>query len=171
MKWNSVFAELGYHIFISQKLIFLGFRSPVEPAKNFEYKAIDSQIGSLMGKRDYTVDRSQMRNQRNQNLASLVVSSGNDSYMSPNPRRGNWNDSMIFKSTNSPASMVKNSVFLNKNAITGLTDSRVLVSPGKGGKNIKLNPINPSELKSGISPTNEDCSTIKSTKKSSVKAR
>ena len=63
----------------------------------YEYKAIDSQIGSLM-RRDHTVDRSQMRN----NLASLIVTSGKDSTISPNPRNARLNDSLMFKSTNNP---------------------------------------------------------------------
>lgn len=70
-----------------------------EDPEPYEYKAIDSQIGSLM-KRDYTVDRSQMRNN---NLASLVVTSGKpESGISPNPRQARLNDSLMFKSTNSP---------------------------------------------------------------------
>lgn len=71
-----------------------------DESEPYEYKAIDSQIGSLM-KRDYTVDRSQMRN--NNNLASLIVTSGkNDSTISPNPRLARLNDSLMFKSTNNP---------------------------------------------------------------------
>ena len=39
------------------------YASNKQDSESYEYKAIDSQIGSLI-KRDYTVDRSHMRNQK-----------------------------------------------------------------------------------------------------------
>lgn len=114
-----------------------GLFSPEEP-EPYEYKAIDSQVGSLM-KRDYTVDRARMRNQNN--LASLVVSSGKgDSAISPNPRRPLLNDSMMFKSTNSPAQMMGGTLY-NQSIVGALSGRPGLASPGKDSRNIKLDPI------------------------------
>lgn len=110
-----------------------------EEQEHFEYKAIDSQIGSLL-KRDYTVDRSQMRN--NANLASLVVSSGNvDSGISPNPRHQRLNDSLMFKSTNSPNQTINSIIYNNRGMLDNMDNHRTLVSPSKDNRNIKLEPI------------------------------
>lgn len=107
----------------------------------YEYKPIDSQIGSLM-KRDYTVDRSQMRAQRNQNnLASLVVSSGKgESAISPNPRRPMLQDSLMFKSTNTPGAAGA-TMYANQSMVGALSGRPGVSSPGKDSRNIKLDPI------------------------------
>jgi hypothetical protein len=105
----------------------------------YEYKAIDSQIGSLM-KRDYTVDRSQLRN--NNNLASLIVTSGKvDSTISPNPRHARLNDSLMFKSTNNPNQTLNSIIYNAQEETKKLTLNRNLVSPSKDNRNIKLEPI------------------------------
>ena len=112
----------------------------------YEYKAIDSQIGSLM-KRDYTVDRSQMRN----NLASLIVTSGKgDAAISPNPRNARLNDSLMFKSTNSPNQTLNSVVYNAQEESKKLRLNRNVVSPSKDNRNIKLEPIDrpPSKDKS-----------------------
>jgi len=130
------------------------FNQNKDEPEPYEYKAIDSQIGSLM-KRDYTVDRSQMRNQ---NLASLVVSTGKpDSTISPNPRHARLNDNLMFKSTNSPGNVLQG-MMLNHNTITGITDSRNFASPLKDTRNIKLEPIEPNSIKSKNKGKAEDLS-------------
>lgn len=104
----------------------------------YEYKAIDSQIGSLM-KRDYTVDRSQMRNN---NLASLIVTSGKvDSTISPNPRLARLNDSLMFKSTNNPNQTLNSIIYSAQEDLNKIQLNRNVVSPSKDNRNIKLEPI------------------------------
>lgn len=123
----------------------------------YEYKAIDSQIGSLM-KRDYTVDRSQMRNQ--QNLASMVMTRGKpESTISPAPRVPRLNDSLMFKSTNSPNP--GQGLMFNHNTISSVNaPQRNVVSPSR---NIKLEPINPESVKSKLgSPTHTKLEETKS---------
>ena len=122
------------------------YASNKQDSENYEYKAIDSQIGSLM-KRDYTVNRSHMRNQ--QNLASLVVSSRKpESTISPAPRVPRLNDSLMFKSTNSPN--LPHGMMFNHNTITGLEQkpTRNIASPSRDSRNIKLDPLPPSSTKS-----------------------
>lgn len=116
-----------------------------QESEKYELKAIDSQIGSLM-KRDYTVDRSHMRNQ--QNLASLVVSSGKpESTISPAPRGPRLNDSLMFKSTNSPN--LPHGMMFNHNTITGLDNkpTRNIASPSRDSRNIKLDPLPTNSIK------------------------
>lgn len=127
---------------INNMAMYSSNRDEMEP---YEYKAIDSQIGSLM-KRDYTVDRSQMRNQ--QNLASVVLPSGRiDSTISPNPRMPRLNDSLMFKSTNSPNAV--HGMMFNHNTISGVDPlpKRNIASPSRDSRNIKLEPLPPSTIK------------------------
>jgi hypothetical protein len=121
-----------------------GLFSPEEQPEEYEYKPIDSQIGSFMKQRDYTVDRAQMRNQRNNaNLASLVVSGGaKDSAISPNPIRPYMNDSIMFKSMNKNKSPMATTMYNAKSMVGTLNNERPGVrSPGKDSRNIKLDPI------------------------------
>lgn len=114
------------------------------PEQQFEYKALDSQIGSLM-KRDYTVDRSNMRNQ---NLASLVVSSGKqDSTISPGPRALRLNDNLMFKSTNAPSNLMQGMVYGAHNTINSFAETRRIASPVKDGRRVELEPIEPKTIK------------------------
>lgn len=109
-----------------------------EDQEPYEYKAIDSQIGSLM-RRDYTVDRSQMRNN---NLASLIVTSGKpETGISPNPRQARLNDSLMFKSTNSPNQTLNSIIYSAQEESKKLNFTRNVVSPSKDNRNIKLEPI------------------------------
>lgn len=130
---------------VQESLNNLGIYNNKDEPEPYEYKAIDSQIGSLM-KRDYTVDRSHMRNQ---NMASLVVSSGkHDSTISPAPRIPRLNDSLMFKSTVSPQNMVQSIIMNNHNTITsGEPPKRNIVSPSRDSRNIKLEPISPNSIK------------------------
>jgi hypothetical protein len=127
----------------------------------YEYKPIDSQIGSLMKQREYSVDRAQLRNQRNNgNLASLVVS-GIDSAISPNPRRPYANDNLMFKSMIKTKSPMSTTMYNAKSMVGTLNDTQGgtldrqgerpgeqhvdrpgVRSPGKDSRNIKLDPIN-----------------------------
>lgn len=122
-----------------------GLYSPEDQTEEYEYKPIDSQIGSLMKQRDYTVDRTQMRNQRNNaNLASLVVSGGGkDSAISPNPIRPYMNDSIMFKSMNKNKSPMAATMYNAKSMVGALNnnDRPGVRSPGKDSRNIKLDPI------------------------------
>lgn len=113
------------------------FSPAADEPEPFEYKPIDSQIGSL-GKRDYTVDRAQMRNQAN--LASLVVSSGPADAISPNPRRPMLNDSVMFKSTAGPA-QAAGGMYAHQSMVGALSGRPGVQSPGKDSRNIKLEPI------------------------------
>lgn len=118
----------------------------VEEPEPYEYKAIDSQIGSLYNRRDYSVDRTHMRNQNN--LASVVLTGGKvDSTISPNPRHPRLNESLMFKSTNSPANIGRN-MFGKQSMVGGLMNSRGIASPLKDGRSIKLDPIDPAATKS-----------------------